>query len=413
MTPRIDIHVYEKKYQRQLEMVQEAQISDVNKKLIRDFERICFVQEALGKPRRIKLLSALTILAKDYLKQDFDKVDERDMKTAVMKIENRDDYSLWTKISYRSILKKFYKWLAFGDDYAKKLEYPPIVSWINTNARKKDRPRVQAGDIITEQEITKLINAAEHPRDRALVAMLYELGARIGEIGGLRIKDVHRDKYSYIVDLQGKTGHRTPRIVISDPYLTTWLNIHPTKNNPESPLWVMLGDRNKDARMRYAALRAVLLRIVERAGIKKRIYPHLFRHSRVTHLLMNKQINETQAKIYFGWTPDSTMIAEYSHLLSRDVNDTLLEMHGIKVKRETDSEFKPKQCPSCQTINNKDALFCQKCSKVLDVHAAIVLDEQRKGTDTFMLDLVKDPDVQKVLVRKIVEMGLADQLFRK
>lgn len=107
------------------------------------------------------------------------------------------------------------------------------------------------------------------------------------------------------------------------------------------------------------------------------------------------------------------MLAEYSHLLSHDVNETLLEVHGIKTKKEMDSEFKPKQCPSCSTINNKDALFCQKCSKVLDVKAAIALDEKRKGADNFMTELFKDKDIQKVLVKKIVELGLAEQFFKK
>ena len=77
---------------------------------------------------------------------------------------------------------------------------------------------------------------AEHSRDRAFVSMLYELGARIGEVGSLRIKELARDKHGYIVDLEGKTGHRTPRIVISDPYITYWLNVHPLKNKADAPL---------------------------------------------------------------------------------------------------------------------------------------------------------------------------------
>jgi hypothetical protein len=30
-----------------------------------------------------------------------------------------------------------------------------------------------------------------------------------------------------------------------------------------------------------------------------------------------------------------------------------------------------------------------------------------------MIELVKDPEVQKILVKKIVEMGLAEQLFKR
>lgn len=119
------------------------------------------------------------------------------------------------------------------------------VSWLRCGLKKKDQPRIKASDILTEEEVKKLIDSAEHSRDKAFISMLYELGARIGEIGSLHIREVTKDKYGYITDLEGKTGHRTPRIVISDPYITHWLNIHPLKNKPDSPLWVMVNASNK------------------------------------------------------------------------------------------------------------------------------------------------------------------------
>ena len=44
---------------------------------------------------------------------------------------------------------------------------------------------------------------------------LYELGARIGELGNLKVGDVSQDQYGFVMDLSGKTGHRTPRIILS------------------------------------------------------------------------------------------------------------------------------------------------------------------------------------------------------
>jgi len=329
-----------------------------------------------------------------------------------MQIDSREDYSPWTKQSYKVILKKFYKWLIFGDEYKERMEYPSIISWLRCTLKKKDQPKIRASDILTEAEVKKLIDSAEHNRDKAFISMLYELGARIGEIGSLLIKDVARDKYGYVVDLEGKTGHRTPRIVFSDPCLTNWLNDHPLKDKPNAPLWVMIGKREKGQRMEYGAFRALVQRLAEKAGIKKRVYPHLFRHTRVTHLLINRQINEAQAKVYFGWVPNSTMLSEYSHLISSDVNEAILAMHGIKTENQKESLLKPKQCPRCETINSKDARFCQKCGSVLDVNTALELDDQRSKGDDLMAELVKDPEIQKILVKKIVEMGLKDKLVK-
>ena len=411
MKPKKDIYDYSRRLEAATRKLEKSAISERNKEFIREFDRACFM-EALSKPRRIKLIGSLIILARDYLKKDFDKASKDDLKDIVIKIESVDDYSPWTKHSYKVILKKFYKWLKFGDEYRTKLEYPKIVSWLRCGLKKKDQPRIRASDILTEDEVKKLIDVAEYPRDKAFISMLYELGARIGEMGGLCVGEVTRDKYGYIIDLEGKTGHRTPRIVIADPHLTHWLNLHPVKDNPEAPLWILTGNRYKNKRARYGTFRALVLRLVARAGIKKRVYPHLFRHTRVTHLLINKQINEAQAKVYFGWVPNSTMLSEYSHLISSDVNDAILAMHGIKTEQEKQSPLKPQQCPRCAIINSVDARFCHKCGSPLDVNTALELDEERKQSDDMMAELVKDPEVQKILAKKIIDMGLKDQLLK-
>jgi site-specific recombinase XerD len=72
-----------------------------------------------------------------------------------------------------------------------------------------------------------------------------------------------------------------------------WLHL---RDKPDSPLWVMVGNRDKYERMDYGAFRAIVLRLVNKAGIKRRVYPHLFRHTRVTHLLINKQDQRSSGK---------------------------------------------------------------------------------------------------------------------
>jgi integrase/recombinase XerD len=330
------------------------------------------------------------------------------LKEVVAGIEGRNDYSPWTKHSYKTILKKFYKWLEFGDDYREHVEFPDIIRWVRPSVKRKDQPKVQSSDILTEDEVKKLIDAAEHSRDKAFVSVLYELGARISEIGNLRIKDISKDKYSFIIDIKGKTGHRTPRIVFSAPYLTAWLNSHPCKKQPNMPLWILHG--TSTTRMDYPAYRALIKRLAKKAKIKKRIYPHLFRHTRVTHLLANKMINEAQAKVYFGWIPSSKMLSEYSHLISADVNEAILKIHGIKTSEEKDSKLKIRQCPRCQAINEAENLFCGKCSSILDIKTAIEMDEKRKTGDDVLAKvlsmLAQDDKVREMIRNRMKEESL-------
>ena len=49
--------------------------------------------EATSKPRRMKLMNTLTVLARDYAKCDFDSMDKKAVEEAVYKIDSRDDYS--------------------------------------------------------------------------------------------------------------------------------------------------------------------------------------------------------------------------------------------------------------------------------------------------------------------------------
>jgi len=191
-------------------------------------------------------------------------------------------------------------------------------------------------------------------------------------------------------------------VSIADPHITEWLNHHPLKNDPEAPLWV-IRNKNVFTKMNYNALRMMLERVVKKTGIQKRVYPHLFRHSRVTHLLRNKQINEAQAKVFFGWSPESGMLSEYDHLVSGDVNDTILQMHGIFVKKD---EIKQsiKSCPRCGKINADDAINCMNCSSLLDVKVAIKHDEEQKQVDEVLNELMKDSRVQEILKQKILEL---------
>jgi len=119
------------------------------------------------------------------------------------------------------------------------------------------------------EDVKKLIEAAQHPRDKAFVSVLYESGARIGEIATLRIKHAEFDNNGAKLMVTGKTGMRRVRIIGSVSYLTNWVDHHPNKNDPESPLWLSIGSNNHNQKITYRALSKRLKEIGEKAYIKK------------------------------------------------------------------------------------------------------------------------------------------------
>lgn len=332
------------------------------------------------------------------LDTDLSSAERKDLEKLVREIEQRD-LSEWTKQSYRVTLKKFYRWLRGGDDY------PDEVKWIRTTMRK-GRGSLMPEELLSEEDIKKMIEAAEHPRDKAFVSALYESGCRIGEIATIQIKHMSFDKYGAIMVVDGKTGRRRLRLITSTPYLAVWLNNHPLRENPSAPLWVSIGTKKKNTSLNYTSIISLLKKLAERAGVKKRVNPHTFRHSRATHLATH--LTEAQMKEYFGWTQGSDMASVYVHLSGRDVDKALLRIYGIEKEKESKEKsiLKPKKCLRCNESNSATGKFCNKCRLPLSLESAIELDSRRDKWDSIMTVLTKDEEIQKLLMKKILEKGL-------
>jgi site-specific recombinase XerD len=111
--------------------------------------------------------------------------------------------------------------------------------------------------------------------------------------------------------------------------------------------------------------------LAKKAGVKKRVNPHSFRHARATHLA--GMLTESQMKQYLGWTQGSKMAAVYVHLSGRDVDNKILEIHGLKKPEEEEKarQMGPKICPACEKANEFEARICCRCGRALDIKTAI------------------------------------------
>ncbi len=109
-------------------------------------------------------------------------------------------------------MKRFYKWLKGNN-----VTYPEEVKWITTTLKTKNR--LLPENLLTEEEIQRLIDVVDRPRDKAFIITLYESGPRIGELGSLRLGDVEFDERYAKLMLRGKTGAR--RVILVAALLST------------------------------------------------------------------------------------------------------------------------------------------------------------------------------------------------
>jgi len=284
---KIDIYDWEKKLKSVLRRLDDSDIIQKNKELILDFHKQQ-IAEGIGVGRRAKIIQVLWVLSKN-IKKSFDTLDKDDIIDLVGFIETQK-WSAWTKHDYKVILRKFFKWLRNSKDY------PDEVSWIKASYPKNT---LRANQLLTGEDIKRMVEVATNPRDKAFIFILYESGCRIGELLTVRIKDVEFDEYGAFLNVTGKTGPRRVRIIKSVPLLTIWLNCHKYSKNPNAPLWIRLNNPEMKF-MATPTVRSFLKKVVRKAGIEKRVHPHLFRHSRATHLA--SQIPESLLKKHMGWS---------------------------------------------------------------------------------------------------------------
>jgi hypothetical protein len=241
---------------------------------------------------------------------------------------------------------------------------------------KNFKDRISREDLITEDDLSKLLNACrENQRDRAFIHTHYKAGTRPGEILNLKIKHVVFDRFGAFIKVDGKTGTRNIRLIESVPNLSIWINMHPDKDNPDAPLWTSLGDSMVPYLTYYAANKMVV-RKAESAGIAKKINLKLFRHSKATALA--NVLTEPQMRERHGGTRDSKMPSRYTHLINADVDKKMLEIYGIEKEEDKKDSRVPKMCYICQIPNSFDSKLCSRCGKPLDIQTAIDSDADRE-----------------------------------
>jgi site-specific recombinase XerD len=386
-------------YKRQIEniknRIRKADIPSSNREAIIGFSEACF-SEGLSPRRVLKYLSTLLTIALRFPKE-FSQATRADIEQVVNGVE-RSGYAEWTKRDFRIALKKFFRWLRQSE------EYPPEVRWLRSTM-KNGRTKLPE-EILTQQEVQAIIVAARRARDKALIAVLYESGCRIGEVLSLQMRQIQQHPHGFQITVSGKTGTRRLLLIASAPYLTTWLNEHPRREDHQSPLWLTADYRTVG--LSHGCASQIIKAAARRAGVRTAVNPHNFRHSRATHLA--NHLTEAQMKEYLGWVQGSDMASIYVHLSGRDIDNALLKLNNIQVPDDGNSAngFSLRTCQRCSLANPPGNKFCSRCGAPLDEQTAreiLQRDLDRSRADQIMDGLIQDQEFRALLEKKLREPG--------
>lgn len=162
------------------------------------------------------------------------------------------------------------------------------------------RPSKKLREVLTEKEMENLITAPREDtvmgiRDRSLLVLLLETGIRASECANLREKDVRLDEN--LIQVTGKGGDE--RVLPLEGTTAHALRIYRKVKGKASPESRFFRSRKGGGLSRHGIYSRVRI-YARKAGIKKKVTPHILRHTFATHMLKTKKMNLVQLKETLG-----------------------------------------------------------------------------------------------------------------
>lgn len=183
-------------------------------------------------------------------------------------------------------------------------------------------------NILTLEEVELLINTAKTPRNKALIALIYSAGLRVSEAVNLAPTDIYMSTMQ--VHVRNTKNHSDRWTLLSQRALNLLKDYWYSYNTPREILFVT-SDR-PHAPLKVSGAEIVIREIAKEAGIEKRVYPHLLRHSFATHLLEQGVAIEYIQTLLGHRCADST--ATYLHIANKSLMGIQNPLdHPVKKKR--------------------------------------------------------------------------------
>ena len=189
--------------------------------------------------------------------------------------------------------------------------------------------------ILSQEEVARLIDAAETPFHRTLLMTLYATGLRRAEVTHLKVSDV--DSKRMVIHVREGKG-RKDRDVMLSPKLLEELRQHWHRLRRKTSDWLFPGNRwhtaNQpiDSKTLYHACQGA----AKRAGLNQAIHPHTLRHCFATHLLESgADLHTIQILLGHSSLKETTI---YLHLSKRHLSATPSPLDALQLKDASPQE---------------------------------------------------------------------------
>jgi site-specific recombinase XerD len=220
-----------------------------------------------------------------------------------------------TVIQKHSALRKFFGYL---EEFEESEQAGRLLNVLRRQMQApKSKGPVRPAYVLEEDRLNCLLDAAGNKlstgiRDRAMLHFLYSTRVRNFELTGLEIKGL--DLRGRMATVLGK-GDKERMIVFDEACqqdLERWLGTRKSMRHPSDYVFCSVDG----TRLSTAAVQGIVRDSNKKAGFRKQVWPHVFRHTRITKLL-NNGMSLHDTAVMAGHTDVKTTMRYYHQEPSR------------------------------------------------------------------------------------------------
>ena len=228
-----------------------------------------------------------------------------------------------------SSIRSFFKFLVFDGQ----LE--------NNPTRLLEAPKIgrKLPNILSVEEIDSMLNAVEMykpegQRNKAIIEMLYSCGLRVSELISIKLSNINFRMGIVKIDGKGNKERVIPLSKNAKEEIKRYLKVYRDYLDIEKGYEDVLFLNKRGTALSRVMVFNIIKHLANRAGIKKNVSPHTFRHSFASHLVSGgADLRAVQDMLGH----ESILTTEiYTHLDDHYLKDTINKFHPRSKENPTD-----------------------------------------------------------------------------
>lgn len=299
---------FPKKNENKGKFVRQLNLSKTDKNILRDYVKYLRGKRLSESTVRTYYIHVLDFI--NYLNgKTIAKICNRDVELFIEDFCVERRYSISTHRQVISAIKQFKYFAPECDIDNLGLDMPSKSRFLPT--------------VLSKEEVIDLLRCTRNLKHRAILAIIYASGLRIGELINLKLCDLDVDRRQ--IAIKNGKGRKDRYVIMAEnflPLLNNYLNTY-------MPEKYFVEGLQRGTKYTAGSVRNFLRRSCELAGIRKKITPHSLRHSYASHLLeFGVDLRYIQELLGHS-SPETTML--YTHVTKKSL--MLIESPLDKVVR--------------------------------------------------------------------------------